>query len=58
MTGPRDRFRPEKRRIAVPDTAQPGFAEEAHRQGALLRGRQEETEALAFIGTAVNQPDP
>ena len=36
-------------RIWVPDTMRPEFAAEAKRQGLLLRGRPEETEALAFI---------
>ena len=54
MTGPRDTLRTEKRRIPIQDPAQPEFAAEAHRQGVLLRGRQEETEALAFIETALD----
>ena len=36
-------------RIWVPDPLTPGFAEEAARQGRLLRGRPEEQEALDFI---------
>ncbi len=36
-------------RIWVPDPDAPGFAEEARRQAALLRGAAEEAEALAFI---------
>ncbi len=36
-------------RLWVPDSTAPGFAEEARRQAALLRGVPEETEALDFI---------
>ena len=36
-------------RLWVPDPTAPGFAEEARRQAALLRGVPEETEALDFI---------
>jgi hypothetical protein len=36
-------------RIWVPDPQRPEFAAEARRQGLLLSGRPEETEALAFI---------
>ena len=36
-------------RLWVPDPTAPGFAEEVHRQAALLRGAPEETEALDFI---------
>lgn len=36
-------------RLWVLDPKAPGFAEEARRQAALLRGVSEETEALAFI---------
>ena len=36
-------------RIWVPDPQAPGFAEEARRQAALLRGAPEEQEALDFI---------
>ena len=39
-------------RVWVPDPKAPGFAEEAKRQGALLRGRPEEIEALRFIEAA------
>lgn len=39
-------------RIWVPDPKAPGFAEEARRQGKLLRGRPEEIEALRFIEVA------
>ena len=39
-------------RIWVLDPKAPGFAEEAKRQGALLRGRPEEIEALRFIEAA------
>mgnify|MGYP000983862701 CR=1 FL=1 len=34
--------------------AAPGFAEEARRQAALLRGAPEEIEALAFIETVAD----
>ena len=50
------RYRPRKQakgmkllRLWVPDPMAPGFAEEARRQAALLRGLPEETEALDFI---------
>lgn len=36
-------------RLWVPDPTAPGFAEEARRQAALLRGAPEETETLDFI---------
>ena len=36
-------------RLWVPDPTAPGFAEEARRQAALLRGVPEETETLDFI---------
>jgi len=39
-------------RIWVPDVNAPGFAEEAARQAALLRGAPEEAEVLAFIEAA------
>jgi hypothetical protein len=45
-------------RVWVPDPRQPGFAEEAARQAALLRGRPEEREALAFIDAAFAWPEP
>ena len=44
-------------RIWVPDTKRPEFAVEAARQGALLRGRADEREALDFIGAAFEWPD-
>ena len=44
-------------RVWVPDPRRPEFAEEAARQGALLRGRAEEAEALAFIDGAVVWPE-
>ncbi len=44
-------------RIWVPDTKRPEFAAEAARQGALLRGRPEEKEALDFIAAAFEWPD-
>ena len=45
-------------RIWVPDPHRPEFAEEAIRQGRLLSGRPEETEALTFIAAAFPWPDP
>lgn len=39
-------------RIWVPDIHAPGFAEEAARQAAVLRGAPEEIETLAFIEAA------
>jgi hypothetical protein len=39
-------------RIWVPDVNAPGFAEEAARQAAILRGAAEEREILAFIDAA------
>ena len=44
-------------RIWVPDTKRPEFALEAARQGALLRGRPEEVEALTFIEAAFAWPE-
>jgi hypothetical protein len=41
-------------RIWVPDPKAPGFAEEARRQAALLRGAAEEQEALDFIEAATD----
>jgi hypothetical protein len=43
-------------RIWLPDPHSPEFAAEARRQGATLRGRAEETEALAFIASAFEWP--
>ena len=43
-------------RIWVPDTKRPEFAAEAARQGALLRGRLDEQEALDFIAAAFEWP--
>jgi len=40
----------------VPDPHHLEFATEAHRQGLLLRGRPEETEALDFIAAAIEWP--
>jgi hypothetical protein len=45
-------------RIWVPDPQRPGFAAEAKRQAMLLHGRPEETEALDFIASAVEWPEP
>ena len=39
-------------RVWVPDPRAPGFAKEAARQAALLRGAPEEADALAFIEAA------
>lgn len=44
-------------RIWVPDPYRPEFAAEARRQGLSLRGRVEETEALAFIAAALEWPE-
>jgi hypothetical protein len=44
-------------RIWVPDPHRPEFADEARRQGMLLRGRAEEAEALEFIAAAVAWPE-
>ena len=44
-------------RVWVPDPRRPEFAKEAARQARLLRGRPEETEALAFIEAAFPWPD-
>lgn len=43
-------------RLWVPDPRSAGFAEEASRQAALLRGAPEEREALAFIEQAMDWP--
>ena len=45
-------------RVWVPDPQRPEFAKEAARQAALLRGRPEEAEALAFIEAATEWPEP
>ena len=45
-------------RVWIPDTRHPGFAREAERQAALLRGRPEEREALQFIEAAFEWPEP
>jgi hypothetical protein len=44
-------------RIWVPDPKAPGFAEEARRQAALLRGAPEELEALDFIEAVADTTD-
>ena len=44
-------------RIWVPDPLAPGFAKEASRQAALLRGASEELEALAFIEANAAWPE-
>ncbi|MDE2516360.1 MAG: DUF3018 family protein [Rhodospirillales bacterium] len=43
-------------RVWVPDPHRPEFVREAARQAAILRGRAEETEALAFIDAAFAWP--
>ena len=45
-------------RVWVPDPSRPEFAEEAERQGKLLRRRPEEKEAMAFIEAAFDWPEP
>jgi hypothetical protein len=45
-------------RIWVQDPHRPEFAAEAKRQGLLLRGRDEEAEALDFIAAATEWPEP
>ncbi|WP_342109580.1 antitoxin MazE-like protein [Methylobacterium sp. SI9] len=42
----------------VPDPARPDFIEEAARQAAILRGAPEEAEALDFIESAFDWPEP
>ena len=44
-------------RIWVHDPKAPGFAEEARRQAALLRGAPEELEALDFIEAVMDTDD-
>lgn len=44
-------------RVWVPDPAAPGFATEARRQAALLRGAPEEGEILDFIEAAADFED-
>ena len=44
-------------RVWMPDPAAPGFAAEARRQAALLRGAPEEREALDFIESAADFED-
>jgi hypothetical protein len=44
-------------RIWVPDPKAPGFAEEARRQAALLRGAPEERAALDFIEAVMDTED-
>ncbi len=39
-------------RVWIPDPRRPEFAAEAARQAAMLRGRREEQEALAFAEAA------
>lgn len=58
------RYRASKRRqgmkllrVWVPDPTAPGFAAEARRQAALLRGAPEEREALDFIESAADFED-
>ncbi|MCJ2089828.1 antitoxin MazE family protein [Methylobacterium sp. E-005] len=45
-------------RLWVPDPARPDFIEEAARQAAILRGAPEEAEALDFIESAFDWPEP
>ena len=45
-------------RVWVPDPHRPEFAAEARRQGRLLRGAPEEADALGFIASAFEWPDP
>ncbi len=45
-------------RVWVPDPHRPEFAAEARRQGRLLRGAPEETDALDFIAAAFAWPEP
>ena len=45
-------------RVWEPDPNRPDFAKKAARQAALLRGRSEEAEALAFIDAAFSWPEP
>ena len=45
-------------RVWVPDPHRPEFAAEARRQCQLLRGAPEEAEALAFIASAFEWPEP
>ncbi len=45
-------------RVWVPDPHRPGFAAEARRQGLLLRGAPEEVEALGFVASAFEWPEP
>jgi hypothetical protein len=59
------RYRQQKRhqgmtllRMWVPDIHRPEFAAEAKRQGLLLRGAAEEADAMAFIQSAVEWPEP
>lgn len=44
-------------RIWVPDPKAPGFAAEARRQAAILRGAPEEQEALDFIEAVMDTDD-
>ncbi len=45
-------------RVWVPDPHRPEFAAEARRQGLLLRGADEEADALDFIASALDWPEP
>jgi hypothetical protein len=45
-------------RMWVPDIHRPEFAAEAKRQGLLLRGAAEEADAISFIQSAVEWPEP
>jgi len=45
-------------RFWIPDPHSPAFGAEAKRQGLRLRGRPEEAEALEFIASALEWPEP
>lgn len=45
-------------RVWVPDPHRPEFAAEARRQGRLLHGAPEEADALGFIASAFEWPEP
>lgn len=45
-------------RVWVPDPSAPGFREEAARQAALIKGTPDEEEALRFIESVFEWPEP
>jgi len=45
-------------RLWVPDPSRSGFKAEAARQAALLRGAAEESEALNFVESTFDWPEP